>query len=620
MQKKSKLLVFLPLMLVLVFMFCATSTVAFATSTENNDLLFSVNFPDEQNYVNLNNPTNIAVNNHIAILDTNKIFTNNGNKFSSFEVLDKDISNLQIANSLIGYFYKEDGNINNKIRLFNFIKNSASEVEIFEKKLNEFLIGKQINNFYLDGDNIYIAYNNTIETLTYTGNTLKNTATLENVNLANLQDFVIIDNVVYFTNGNILYKLENEAITKIKDINNTNYTYNDKYIVEFDKTNNKVNIFSINNKISTELNIENIKDIKVYIDKLYIATGNNVIEYLLEDTQNSIICTEQQNFGSKGDYKNKLNTPLATVVEDNRTYILDSGNNKIKDITDKKNIIEYSVDNNTLGFAINDNNIYYFTDNYAKIISLSTSNSTPVEIEKSSGIKQIKPFMDTIIALKDNVLLLYNCTNNTFEPVQNANFNSNILNITSNKNSDFVYINDGLNIDKYLLKNNTLQKLEQLSINLSANGFSNTDKIIDFEIDNNGNIYALTADKIAIIKNIGTKYSKAIIKNLVNETYNDTNFVDLALGADTLYFTDKNANLSFFANEQTISKNISDITIEQKPLSNEMSVAKTSKDIVLYTALDSYEKATIIPENSYIWIFNDNNISSADKKTCILFW
>lgn len=622
MQKKSRLLLFLPVMLICIIVISITTGVT-AFATTETDSNYSVVFPSEDTYVKLENPTSIGVTgNELVIYDNGKLFVK-GRFMNPIQVADTNIRSLQISNDLICYIASDKVNIISRKNPTNNLQND------FETKLHKLgLENDSIFDIYLNNNILYfvlagkkILYSITLDNGVFTEIVPEETE----ANLFLISNLVVNQNFIFYTKDNFLTSFDRQSKTTKQILKLTDkLLFNDNYIIEYNtstvENNSKtyINIKDNKNQLlkslsNSNLNIKKVDDVKIAGNSLFICDNGSkdIVEFDINDliTKNDNYPT-QNVYGMTGDFKDKLNKPTS-VKYNNNTYVLDLGNNKVKDITNINNILEYKLDSSEsiIDFEINDNTIYYFTANKLHIYNINTMEDKPIDI---ANIRKISAYKDTILLQIDNTIQLLDKASNTTTTLLTT---ENIKDFALNKEGDFVYIYTAKNIDKYIFDNEKLVKIS-FNINLTSKGI--TSEIIDFEIDKNGNVYLLFENNIAYIKNSANEYKEATIIKLNNTFYNPNNLTDIAIVNNNLFVTDNGSNLLYkitdsnFTNIQTtISTEV--VTLAKKPLEKEMSVKKTTADTIMYTYLDNLEIANIIPSGKIVWVFNEPTTIFTDK-------
>ena len=622
MQKKSGLLFILPVMLFCIIVLSITTGTAFAL--ENTSSNYDVLFPSENTYVKLNNPTNIAVSeDNLVIYDSKNLYIK-GRFMDPITIQDTSIRSLQISNELICYIARDKINIISRKNPTNNIQND------FETKLHKFgLENDSIFDIYLNNNILYfvLAGKKILYSIQFNNGTFTEIMPEETeANLFLISNLVVNQNFIFYTKDNYLTSFDRQTKTTKQILKITDkLLFNDKYVIEYNtatvENNSKtyINIKDNNNNLlkslsNINLNIKKVDDVKISGNSLFICDNGSkdVVEFDINDliTKNDNYPTKNV-YGMTGDFKDKLNNPTSVKYDNDKTYVLDQGNNKVKDITNINNIIEYPLDKteSIIDFTVNDSTIYYFTQNNLHIYNIDKNEDTVVNIQ---NIKKITAYRDSILIQIGNTINLFDKTNNTYSTILET---ENIKNFAVNKDGYFVYIYNSNIIDKYILNEGKLIKISY-NINLASKGISS--EIIDFEIDKNGNIYLIFDNKIAYIKNSANEYKESIIKSITNTFYNPVNITDIEIVNDRLILTDSGANLLYKVTDGSFTniitkQNTEVVSLVKEPLKNEMSVKKTISDTIMYSYLDNLEVANIIPSGKIVWIFNEPTTQFTDK-------
>lgn len=586
MQKtKSKFL----LSTLLILFLALTLSVAYVrpVSARENKANLEMVFPDENSYVNIESPTKIAISgSKVAIFDEKlkKIFVK-GRFFNPISVNDALFS-LQISENYVAYLE------NNSIVIKTL--DGKDYTDTLAQLLTENGIEpSRILAYYLTNDAIYVLNNGYLYQITIQdGFVLSKPERInEDADLLRAENMKIIDGAIYYINDKTLFKIENKnksVITKSTD--NIEYT-DDKTIIEY-------NSYGIRNSTITneELKVDEITDLKISDKIMLIAdkgTGT-VKEYDLEQLlQGKVVITAE--YGNKGNDVSKLNGPKQVVEDNGKTYVLDSNNLAVKDITDIKNVKCYKLQDVPTAFTVNNDVIYYSTSTSLITRSIATEEEKTYPYENITDIK----------AYKNGILYLSNEQAYRFDEGKSTPLNlDNVDNISANKNGSFIYVKNGINIEKYLGNHKITLNLQNAKIG----------GIIDFEVDSHGNIFVLYTDeigvKISYFTNDGSSISTTPVTiTLAHATYKLQYVTDLAIVNNALYITDENLNAIFKVTSEEFNDLI-DNTKNETPqvpggLLDELTAYKIPSNTLLYAHSNNCEIASLVENETIVWAFFD---------------
>lgn len=586
MQKtKSKFL----LSTLLISFLALTLSVAYVrpVSARENKANLEMVFPDENSYVNIESPTKIAISgSKVAIFDEKlkKIFVK-GRFFNPISVNDALFS-LQISENYVAYLE------NNSIVIKTL--DGKDYTDTLAQLLTENGIEpSRILAYYLTNDAIYVLNNGYLYQITIQdGFVLSKPEKInEDADLLRAENIKIIDGAIYYINDKTLFKIENKnksVITKFTD--NIEYT-DDKTIIEY-------NSYGIRNSTITneELKVYEFTDLKISDKIMLIAdkgTGT-VKEYDLEQIlQGKVVITAE--YGNKGNDVSKLNGPKQVVEDNGKTYVLDSNNLAVKDITDIKNVKCYKLQDVPTAFTVNNDVIYYSTSTSLITRSIATEEEKTYPYENITDIK----------AYKNGILYLSNEQAYRFDEGKSTPLNlDNVDNISANKNGSFIYVKNGINIEKYLGNHKITLNLQNAKIG----------GIIDFEVDAHGNIFVLYTDEIGVIisyfTNDGSSISTTPVTiTLAHATYKLQYVTDLAIVNNALYITDENLNAIFKVTSEEFNGLI-DNTKNETPqvpsgLLDELTAYKVPSNTLLYAHSNNCEIASLVENETIVWAFFD---------------
>lgn len=586
MQKtKSKFL----LSTLLILFLALTLSVAYVrpVSARENKANLEMVFPDENSYVNIESPTKIAISgSKVAIFDEKlkKIFVK-GRFFNPISVNDALFS-LQISENYVAYLE------NNSIVIKTL--DGKDYTDTLAQLLTENGIEpSRILAYYLTNDAIYVLNNGYLYQITIQdGFVLSKPEKInEDADLLRAENIKIIDGAIYYINDKTLFKIENKnksVITKFTD--NIEYT-DDKTIIEY-------NSYGIRNSTITneELKVYEFTDLKISDKIMLIAdkgTGT-VKEYDLEQIlQGKVVITAE--YGNKGNDVSKLNGPKQVVEDNGKTYVLDSNNLAVKDITDIKNVKCYKLQDVPTAFTVNNDVIYYSTSTSLITRSIATEEEKTYHYENITDIK----------AYKNGILYLSNEQAYRFDEGKSTPLNlDNVDNISANKNGSFIYVKNGINIEKYLGNHKITLNLQNAKIG----------GIIDFEVDAHGNFFVLYTDeigvKISYFTNDGSSISTTPVTiTLAHATYELQYVTDLAIVNNALYITDENLNAIFKVTSEEFNDLI-DNTKNETPqvpsgLLDELTAYKIPSNTLLYAHSNNCEIASLVENETIVWAFFD---------------
>lgn len=586
MQKtKSKFL----LSTLLILFLALTLSVAYVrpVSARENKANLEMVFPDENSYVNIESPTKIAISgSKVAIFDEKlkKIFVK-GRFFNPISV-NGALFSLQISENYVAYLE------NNSIVIKTL--DGKDYTDTLAQLLTENGIEpSRILAYYLTNDAIYVLNNGYLYQITIQdGFVLSKPEKInEDADLLRAENIKIIDGAIYYINDKTLFKIENKnksVITKFTD--NIEYT-DDKTIIEY-------NSYGIRNSTITneELKVYGITDLKISDKIMLIAdkgTGT-VKEYDLEQIlQGKVVITAE--YGNKGNDVSKLNGPKQVVEDNGKTYVLDSNNLAVKDITDVKNVKCYTLRALPTAFTVNNGVIYYSTSTSLITRSIATEEEKTYPYENITDIK----------AYKNGILYLSNEQAYRFDEGKSTPLNlDNVDNISANKNGSFIYVKNGINIEKYLGNHKITLNLQNAKIG----------GIIDFEVDAHGNIFVLYTDeigvKISYFTNDGSSISTTPVTiTLAHATYKLQYVTDLAIVNNALYITDENLNAIFKVTSEEFNDLI-DNTKNETPqvpsgLLDELTAYKIPSNTLLYAHSNNCEIASLVENETIVWAFFD---------------
>lgn len=586
MQKtKSKFL----LSTLLILFLALTLSVAYVrpVSARENKANLEMVFPDENSYVNIESPTKIAISgSKVAIFDEKlkKIFVK-GRFFNPISVNDALFS-LQISENYVAYLE------NNSIVIKTL--DGKDYTDTLAQLLTENGIEpSRILAYYLTNDAIYVLNNGYLYQITIQdGFVLSKPEKInEDADLLRAENIKIIDGAIYYINDKTLFKIENKnksVITKFTD--NIEYT-DDKTIIEY-------NSYGIRNSTITneELKVYEFTDLKISDKIMLIAdkgTGT-VKEYDLEQIlQGKVVITAE--YGNKGNDVSKLNGPKQVVEDNGKTYVLDSNNLAVKDITDIKNVKCYKLQDVPTAFTVNNDVIYYSTSTSLITRSIATEEEKTYHYENITDIK----------AYKNGILYLSNEQAYRFDEGKSTPLNlDNVDNISANKNGSFIYVKNGINIEKYLGNHKITLNLQNAKIG----------GIIDFEVDAHGNFFVLYTDeigvKISYFTNDGSSISTTPVTiTLAHATYKLQYVTDLAIVNNALYITDENLNAIFKVTSEEFNDLI-DNTKNETPqvpsgLLDELTAYKIPSNTLLYAHSNNCEIASLVENETIVWAFFD---------------
>lgn len=587
MQKtKSKFL----LSTLLILFLALTLSVAYVrpVSARENKANLEMVFPDENSYVNIESPTKIAISgSKVAIFDEKlkKIFVK-GRFFNLISVNDALFS-LQISENYVAYLE------NNSIVI------KTLDGKDYSATLTQFLKDNNIRHdlisaYYLSNEAIYVLSNDEfLYKIPLQNGFVLSKPEIVNTNkdLYQAKDVKVINGIIFYTKNNALCKIENNSNLTISEYAD-NIEYTEKTIIEYNSNGIEKPI-----KLSKDtLSVTEITDLKISDKIMLIAdkgTGT-VKEYDLEQIlQGKVVITAE--YGNKGNDVSKLNGPKQVVEDNGKTYVLDSNNLAVKDITDVKNVKCYKLQDVPTAFTVNNDVIYYSTSTSLITRSIATEEEKTYPYENITDIK----------AYKNGILYLSNEQAYRFDEGKSTPLNlDNVDNISANKNGSFIYVKNGINIEKYLGNHKITLNLQNAKIG----------GIIDFEVDAHGNIFVLYTDeigvKISYFTNDGSSISTTPVTiTLAHATYKLQYVTDLAIVNNALYITDENLNAIFKVTSEEFNDLI-DNTKNETPqvpsgLLNELTAYKIPSNTLLYAHSNNCEIASLVENETIVWAFFD---------------
>ena len=587
MQKtKSKFL----LSTLLILFLALTLSVAYVrpVSARENKANLEMVFPDENSYVNIESPTKIAISgSKVAIFDEKlkKIFVK-GRFFNPISVNDA-LSSLQISENYVAYLESStivikslDGK-DYSATLTQFLKDNGIRHDL-------------ISAYYLSNEAIYVLSNDEFlyKISLQNGFVLSKPETVNtNKDLYQAKDVKVINGIIFYTKNNALCKIVNNNNSTFSQYAD-NIEYTEKTIIEYNSNGIEKPI-----KLSKDtLCVTEITDLKIN-DKIMLITDKGtgtVKEYDLEQLlQGKVVITAE--YGNKGNDVSKLNGPKQVVEDNGKTYVLDSNNLAVKDITNVKNVKCYTLQDVPTAFTVNNDVIYYSTSTSLITRNIATEEEETYHYENITDIK----------AYGNGILYLSNKQAYRFDEGKSTPLNlENVDNISANKNGSFIYVKNGINIEKYLGNHKITLNLQNAKIG----------GIIDFEVDSHGNIFVLYTDeigvKISYFTNDGSSISTTPVTiTLAHATYELQYVTDLAIVNNALYITDENLNAIFKVTSEEFNGLI-DNTKNETPqvpggLLDELTAYKIPSNTLLYAHSNNCEIASLVENETIVWAFAD---------------
>lgn len=588
MQKtKSKFLLSTLLILILLAFTLSVAYVSPVSARENTANLEMV-FPDENSYVNIESPTKIAISgSKVAIFDETlkKIFVK-GRFFNPISV-NGTLFSLQISDNYVAYLE------NNSIVIKSL--DGKDYTNTLEQLLTQNGVDpSKIFAYYLTNGTLFVLNNGYLYQITIQdGFVLSKLEKIsEDPDLLRAENIKIIDGVIYYTKNNALYKIENNnksVITEFAD----NIEYDINTVVEYN-----ANGIAKPSTITIEsLNVNEITDLKISGTVMLIAdkTTGTVKEYDLEQLlQGKVVITAE--YGNKGNDVSKLNAPKQVVEDNGKTYVLDSNNLAVKDITDVKNVICYTLQDVPTAFTVNNGVIYYSTSTSLIAMDMATKEEKTYTYDNITDIK----------AYENGILYLSNNQAYRFDEGKSTPLNiENVDNISANKNGSFIYVKRGINLEKRIGNH-------VITLNLQN---ANIGGIIDFEVDNHGNIFVLYEYgpdvNISYFANNGSSINNTPVTiTLTHANYNLQYVTDLAIVNKALYITDENLNAIFKLPNNEDFNNLIDNTKNETPqvpsgLLDELTAYKVPNNTLLYAHSNNFEIASLVENETIVWAFFD---------------
>lgn len=433
-------------LILILCLFAGFKSPTFSYAEENEELEISTYYPENVLYYqNLNNISNISVNEQFIAYNVNSTTVNILNKtnkelleINSFNnIIDyKFVSNNQLViidyntNGSI-YFIEINDNTyttetingisltnlvkydifsyNNKI-LIGLIKSSTStnnyfelyEIELIDNQLStpikkDTYTSEQFNNarnLVITDTKLFVAFNNTdsqprLITRVYGSNTVTTSDTLSNIQLLDY----------YKSNSN-------------------------EFLVAFTLENLRLIPVNASETLDTTLTEVNISDIEIYNGKIYIAETNkkSIISYTItKDTDNNLNFEEDKVLiASSNSSLGRFNNVSDIFVQGNTLYISDTKNNRIQIIKNNipTQINDLQVDTQPHSIQIDTHQNIYFVEK----TSSSTSNVAMYSLNSEQKYARAENFStydpvtlgsvsDTTISV-NNELYLLDYTNN----------------------------------------------------------------------------------------------------------------------------------------------------------------------------------------------------------------
>ncbi len=587
MQKINSRFLLIPLFVLILILSIVFTTTGFVSAAENTVNLEMV-FPNENDYASINSPTKVATNGtNVAIYDEEfKAIYIKGRFYKPISV-GEGISSLQVSNDYVAYLQSRQINIKSV--------DGNDYTEVFKDFLIENGISRfdLISAFYLSNDAIYVLSN---DEFLYKIAIQNNFKLAKPIKMNTIMDLFqptavkVFGNEIYYVKDKTLSKIvndENSEILKFQD----NIEYFKSTIIEYNST----GIIKPNPLTKIDLKVKDITDLKISENTMLIAdkTSGTVKEYNIEKILSGEVEITAE-YGKKGDDITKLNAPKQLAYDGGKTYVLDANNKAVKDIT-TKTVISYNFESAPTTFTVNNGVIYYATNENLIKKDIATEEEVKYEIK---NISEIKPYKDGIIYVAENKAYTFN-TEST--PLNYEN----VEKISAHKDGDFIYVKNGLNIEKRL----NAHIIATLSLS-SANIIG----IVDFEVDMHGNLFVLHKDEgglqISYFKNNGSdNYGLPKTTALYNGKYDLVNPTDLTIVGDKLYVTDESLNAIFNVKSTALTgliDNSENVTPTVKSgLLGELTPYKTRANSLLFTHQNNLELGALIENETIVWEFED---------------
>ncbi|WP_342224333.1 hypothetical protein [Spiroplasma endosymbiont of Asaphidion curtum] len=410
-------------------------------------------------------------------------------------------------------------------------------------------------------------------------------------------------------NSEINY-LQTNNLKKINEINNTNYITNDSKNNIYFATDSGAYILKNDNRNNTVVKIEgienNVKSLTIDSkDNIYFATDSGAYVLKKDNRNNTVVKIE----GIENNVKS-----LTIDSKDNIYFATDSGafvlkNGEIKaefikgismGVSSSENYSEYlkqltNITSNINNILINkmDNDAIFIATNtgvYATLKPYSFKGETALMC--TSGIERGP--VDLISIDKNNDLYFTTLNQIYFLKILSASggkifeTNRNINYMINNQDNLYIATNDGL----YVLKDreSTVSKIDDINSNVNL-----------INIDNNNNIYIGTNNGLYVLKNEETKLQKInnIDEKITNILIDNKNNIYFATDNGTYILYSKN-NL-----ENIVNLYLKDLIIDEN---------KTYKDLT-EIILDSeiFNKFKLVNPNIKFLDMNENDISNKQQ-------
>ena len=307
----------------------------------------------------------------------NKI--NKENENNNF--LEKFLRNKIIVNNNKKEILKEKIIFNNNNKICN-IKNYI--------KINEFVNENKIMRLKILNDGHFLVeyYFNLIKI--FNSNTFKLNNEIFNSNIINFENFnnkIFVKNVlnknIYFYEkidelnfwGKIKYKIKNEKINKIYELNNNNFISLEENLIKIWNVNNNNNKLFVKDEIK-----KNCSDIKIINNNLILLIENKIDKIILFNIINK-----------KTDIINLNSNYNKIIVDNKKIFLIDNKNLILFDIDFKSVLLRFSFENNIYNllffnnknnndFIIIDNNFNKYNINHCEIKEKKLNIKSKLEI------------------------------------------------------------------------------------------------------------------------------------------------------------------------------------------------------------------------------------------------
>lgn len=581
-------------LLVLMFTVISLSLIGISTLFNGNDTVFA----EEQSlnaeiltpngyFMNLNAPRYVSVNNNtVAISNETEIYFDidglykyvtipeNMEKITSIGLIDdylivtaekKDTEDFSILFlSLHDFTFKQ-------IIVDEIISNTATQVFTSLNRIYILTSGNEIYLGEIETNNLNLK-NSGITTNIIRNSTLKiNDSKIYQYKDSKIKDITINNDTIILT------------VNNIKDFYvNNNFTYtilNGKII----KTDN------VTNTTISEYLCENATNLTFDDNKVYAQAGEKVI--VLDSDLNFI-----NYYGSKGDSKDRLNTPKDVVVYEDSIFIADYENQRIVINDLSKNIFsELKLNFKPSKITVNKDTIFVYNQNESKIYCYNKlNNQLKREINNIGNIQAMLYHSNSLLLLESSgKVKQVNLIDNTNQYLLD---NAVIIDIAINADSQNLYM---LANNSIIYKQN-LSTQDRLTINIE------TSDIMQINVDYNGSIYLNNSDLlIKYSYNSDAVYTKNYAKNIngISE-----NFISsLRLNNGDLIFIDSSKHTSNIIQQKYIDTVPNTNTGYEHPkVFDVLQVGKILNNTIAMASPDNYEAVRNIEKNSLFLVVAKN--------------